>query len=228
MADVEKLRKQRSYIKGKLIRLEQTVARFQEQATAMIDKEDAEIRLERLEQVCDVTAEAEAEFEERSSAVKAILRRIIKSTKSESDETRTTESDSVLVQLLQKQMTIMKKYEAIGTAQVQASSEVRPEDNAPLGTLLRTQTELLQRLTDNSEDGVTSGNRVKLPTINLPSFNGKIEEWTKFADAFKKTIHSNRALPNIQKFIYLRSCVSGAAARVIEDIELFDDNYSIA
>ncbi|KYQ53251.1 hypothetical protein ALC60_07614 [Trachymyrmex zeteki] len=208
MADVEKLRKQRSYIKGKLIRLEQTVARFQEQATAMIDKEDAEIRLERLEQVIN-------EFQ-------TVQRQII----SETDELLAT--DSVLVQLLQKQMTIMKKYEAIGTAQVQASSEVRPEDNAPLGTLLRTQTELLQRLTDNSEDGVTSGNRVKLPTINLPSFNGKIEEWTKFADAFKKTIHSNRALPNIQKFIYLRSCVSGAAARVIEDIELFDDNYSIA
>ncbi|XP_018371804.1 PREDICTED: uncharacterized protein LOC108766798 [Trachymyrmex cornetzi] len=246
MVDIDNLRKQRSYIKGKLTRIEQSVARPQEQATTTIDKEEAEVRLERLEQVinefhtvqrqiisetdeplvCDVTAEAE--FEERSLAAKAILRRIIKSSRTENNETRTTESDSVLVQFLQKQMTMMEKYEVSGTAQAQASSVVRLEDNGPLGTLLQTQTELLQRLTDNSEDGVTSGNRVKLPTIKLPSFDGKIEEWTKFADVFKKTIHSNRVLPNIQKFIYLRSCVTGAAARAIEDIELSDDNYSVA
>jgi len=51
MADVVKLRKQRSYIKGKLTRIEQTVAQIQKQEAHLLDKEDAEVRLERFDQV---------------------------------------------------------------------------------------------------------------------------------------------------------------------------------
>lgn len=167
----------------------------------LLDKEEAEVRLERLDQVihefqgiqrqiideidepteADITAEVE--FEERSLTLRATLRRVINNEKEEN--VRTTETDGVLMQLL-------------------------------------------QRLSDGAAEGVIGGNRVKLPTIKLPSFDGRIEEWTRFHDSFMKTIHNNPTLPSIQKFIYLRSCVSGAAASAIEDIELSDDNYMVA
>lgn len=125
----------------------------------------------------------------------------------------------------------MERYETSNIPQARATSDSlrNQEDDNALGNLLRAQNEILQRFSDgNMEDGTSIGKRVKLPTIKLPTFDGKIEEWTKFSDAFTKTIHDNLALPNIQKFIYLRSCVTGAAARAIEDIELFDDNYLVA
>lgn len=215
MDDVGKLRKQRGYIKGKLTRLEHTI---QDQA-ATLDKEDAKVRLERLDQVIsefqeiqrqmvekideltEADDEEEADFEERSLTVRANLRRIINETRN----ANTTEHGGVAHSTM---------HEA--------------EEDGVLETLLRAQTEILQRLSNNSVDGAVRGSQVKLPTIELPSFDGKIEEWTHFHDAFIKTIHSNRTLPNIQKFIYLRSCVTGTASRAIEDIELSDDNYMVA
>ncbi|XP_039309090.1 uncharacterized protein LOC105201565 [Solenopsis invicta] len=226
MADLDKLRKQRGYVKGKLTRLENALAQVQNQA-ATLDKEDAEVQRQIIEEIGEPTqadVEAEAEFEERSLAVQATLRRIINGARNANAST--TEHDTVLTQLLQRQMTMMERYETGGASR--SPTTQGSEDDGHLGNLLRAQTEILQRLSDGATDGVVRGSRVKLPTIKLPSFDGKIEEWTKFYDAFIKTIHSNQILPNIQKFIYLRSCVSGAAARAIEDIELSDDNYTVA
>jgi len=246
MADVVKLRKQRSYIKGKLIRIEQAVAQIQRQEAHLLDREDAEGRLERLDQVirefqdiqrqiineidelsvADTTIEVE--FEAKSLAARTLLRRIINSSRGEGVGTRASEADSAITQLLQRQMTIMERYEANGTAQARTSPEaaIGQDEGESLRNLLKIQTELLQRIATDNEGAV--GNRVKLPTLKLPSFDGKIEEWAKFSDEFTNAVHNNQALPNVQKFIYLRSCISGAAARAIEDIELFNDNYTVA
>lgn len=179
MADVSKLRKQRSYIKGKLTRIEQALAPFQGQAAATLDKEDAEVQLERLDQVirefqgiqqqiiqeidepsvADVTAEAE--FEERSLAARAFLRRSMNASRGEGDEGRASEGDSLLMQLLQRQMTMMEKYEANGAAQARTSPGTsETDDDSPLGNLLRAQTEILQRLSESNESA--AGNHVKL------------------------------------------------------------------
>lgn len=49
MIDVNKLRKQRGYIKGKLTKIKQALAQFHDQAAATLNKEDAEVRLEQLD-----------------------------------------------------------------------------------------------------------------------------------------------------------------------------------
>ena len=36
--------------------------------------------------------------------------------------------------------------------------------------------------------------------------------WNKFWDMYNSTIHSNEAIPNINKFNYLKSLVEGPAA----------------
>lgn len=179
--------------------------------------------------VADATAEAE--FEERYLAVRVVLKRIINASRGSSIEANLAESSNaiMLMQLLQRQMEIMERRETNESPQLRTTSSAQePEVDGPLGALLRTQTEILQRLSDGPADSVTGGSRIKLPTIKLPTFDGKIEEWTHFSDAFMQMIHNNQALPSIQKFIYLRSSLSGAASRVIEDIELSDDNYTVA
>jgi len=59
----------------------------------------------------------------------------------------------------------------------------------------------------------------KVTTIKLPSFDGKIEEWTQFSDAFRKFITIRH-----QGYRSSYFCDFEAAARAIE---LFDDNYSV-
>jgi hypothetical protein len=40
---------------------------------------------------------------------------------------------------------------------------------------------------------------VRLPTINLPSFDGSYSEWTSFSDTFEALIDKNDRIPDIQK-----------------------------
>jgi len=94
-------------------------------------------------------------------------------------------------------MTMLERHEEGNASQARGTSNTSIEEGDPLRTLLRTQTEMLQRLADGASDSITSKNRVKLSTIKLPTFDGKTEEWTEFSDAFVKTIHSNQVLPNI-------------------------------
>ncbi|XP_072764624.1 uncharacterized protein [Anoplolepis gracilipes] len=69
---------------------------------------------------------------------------------------------------------------------------------------------------------------VKLPNIDLPKFDGSYERWIPFRDLFESLIDSNAALPNVQKLHYLRSALAGEAAKVINALEITNDNYTLA
>jgi len=84
---------------------------------------------------------------------------------------------------------------------------------------------MLERLSNQSS--TPREPQVKLPSIKLPTFSGQIEEWKRYADTFKTLIHDSD-LSNVQKHQYLVGSLSGPAARVIESIEIADQNYQIA
>ena len=65
---------------------------------------------------------------------------------------------------------------------------------------------------------------VKLPNIELPKFDGNYERWIPFRDLFESLIVSNNAFPNVQKLHYLRSALTGEAAKVISSLEITNDN----
>ena len=66
--------------------------------------------------------------------------------------------------------------------------------------------------TDAAEQrSLNSHNSLKLPAIKLPIFSGQYDRWISFSDMFKAMIHENDSLPEIQKFQYLRSSLSGEA-----------------
>jgi hypothetical protein len=69
---------------------------------------------------------------------------------------------------------------------------------------------------------------IRLPEIQLPTFDGTIENWYSFYDAFMSTIDRNERLTPVQKFRYLRSSLTGGAARCIQSLDITDLNYSIA
>ncbi|XP_078051973.1 uncharacterized protein LOC144478129 [Augochlora pura] len=74
--------------------------------------------------------------------------------------------------------------------------------------------------------GITIG--VHLPKIDLPKFDGKLEKWTTFKDAFKHIIHAHPNLSDIQKLSYLRLSLTGKAASAIESLTISEDDYKVA
>ncbi|XP_076240941.1 uncharacterized protein LOC143183301 [Calliopsis andreniformis] len=69
---------------------------------------------------------------------------------------------------------------------------------------------------------------VRLPKIDLPKFDGRIEKWVTFKDAFNTMIHSQPGLSNIQKLNYLRLSLSGRAEIAIGAFTISEDNYEAA
>lgn len=84
------------------------------------------------------------------------------------------------------------------------------------------------KTTIDSQNIETTDDYVKLPPINLPTFNGEYDKWLMFSETFDAVVHQNRKLTNSRKFQYLRSCLQGEALNVIRSLEISNDNYQLA
>lgn len=81
----------------------------------------------------------------------------------------------------------------------------------------------------NSSFNMSAGNsRARLPVINLPAFNGDIQDWESFFDCFRAMIHDDCGFTPAQKFYYLRSSISGPALDLIKSVPMTDANYEVA
>lgn len=69
---------------------------------------------------------------------------------------------------------------------------------------------------------------IKLPEIHLPTFDGTIENSHSFYDSFSFTIDRSERLTPVQKSHYLRSSLTGRAARSIQSLDITEINYSSA
>ena len=65
-------------------------------------------------------------------------------------------------------------------------------------------TELITRLVSSS---LGENLRVNLPKLQLPVFDGNLQQWQEFWDIYKATIHEQQTMPAVSKFNYLnRAC----------------------
>ena len=74
----------------------------------------------------------------------------------------------------------------------------------------------------------TSNCDIRLPAINLPTFNGNYLNWRSFEDQFSAFVDQNDSLTNAQKLCYLRSQLKGDAWNLIKSLETTEENYNIA
>lgn len=58
-------------------------------------------------------------------------------------------------------------------------------------------------------------NRIKLPTVRLPEFEGETAEWDSFWDQFDSNIHARSDLSEVDKLNYLKGQLKGNAKKLI-------------
>jgi hypothetical protein len=66
------------------------------------------------------------------------------------------------------------------------------------------------------------------PSINLPTFSGKIEDWLEFNTLFVSLVDSDPSLTEGKKFQYLRTSLRGEALTVISSLDFVPANYELA
>ncbi|RLU22365.1 hypothetical protein DMN91_004643 [Ooceraea biroi] len=150
----------------------------------------------------------EAYFEDRHFETKVLLNRMLRNVPAPQSEAQSSASNEHV-------------------SRQASASPLSANNSDAIARTLERQTELLSHLV-NSDGTVNQRSGVKLPAVRLPTFDGRTEEWQRFADTFRSLVHDKRELQPVQKFQYLVTSLTGDAARVIESIELTADNYAIA
>lgn len=79
-----------------------------------------------------------------------------------------------------------------------------------------------------SSQRVAFSNQVKLPQIELITFDGTYDKWLDFYNSFNSRVHDNPNLSKIQKLFYLKSCLKEEAVTTINALKISEDNYEIA
>lgn len=74
----------------------------------------------------------------------------------------------------------------------------------------------------------TPGQYLRLPKLELPTFDGTLSDWQNFYDLFKATVDSHGALSSATKMQYLKAAVTGEAAKLLSVLPVTDDNYQVA
>lgn len=69
---------------------------------------------------------------------------------------------------------------------------------------------------------------LKIPTINIPIFNGDYKKWFEFKELFVALIEENPILTPIQKFIHLKTSLGEEPLKIIKNLDILGSNYTSA
>ena len=75
----------------------------------------------------------------------------------------------------------------------------------------------------------TDSTGVKLPKLDVPTFDGNTIHWKQFWEQFMVSVHDRSNLSNAEKIIYLQHAIKdGSARNTIEGLSHSSDNYDEA
>jgi hypothetical protein len=91
-----------------------------------------------------------------------------------------------------------------------------------------TQLEQVIKLVRSLGNTAPTTSNIKLPRLELPHFDGQLNNWLYFKGAFKSAVHLNPSIDSTLKMRYLQSCLMGEAKLMFAQFALNDDNYTTA
>ena len=90
--------------------------------------------------------------------------------------------------------------------------------------------ELKERYKDliNNKEMNTASVDFILPAIEIPNFSGNLTEWTAFKELFNQVVAKQKKYSNVEKFLFLKTKLTGPAALLVENLPLDDVSFTIA
>lgn len=136
------------------------------------------------------------------------------------------------VNICKESLEMLKKYqEELEDLLVRAFAANEVEDGfdwEDLKTLLNSVTDQFENLEVELIEFKEELPRIKVPPLNLPTFDGTREHYEGFIEGFRKLVDNNNSLIDYNKFYLLRTCLQGEAAKSIAHIPCDSCNYKIA
>lgn len=80
----------------------------------------------------------------------------------------------------------------------------------------------------NNNNHIRDAEMLKMPQLNITSFDGKFEKWEAFRESFHHSIHLRTTINAVQKLQYLKYVVRGEPEELIRNFALTAENYESA
>ncbi|XP_046428312.1 uncharacterized protein LOC124183638 [Neodiprion fabricii] len=80
----------------------------------------------------------------------------------------------------------------------------------------------------NNNTTTDTHRRAKLPTTEIPKFDGNFENWLSFKNKFQTMMEKREDVEDIDKFIYLRGALHGTASHKLSLFDASAENYQRA
>lgn len=68
--------------------------------------------------------------------------------------------------------------------------------------------------------------QTKLPKIDIPNFDENIRNFIGFRNLFENLVHTNTALPNVQKLYLKKNSLEGKVSSLVKDFSITDIVYA--
>jgi len=107
----------------------------------------------------------------------------------------------------------LSQYNSLRTSYSSKRAKLPPSAVCPLGAV---------------ESDVPSESTIKLPRLNVPSFDGQKTKWLSFRDLFTNAVHHKKNLSGAEKLQFLRGSLSGEPLSLIESYTISDRHYDQA
>lgn len=141
--------------------------------------------------------------------------------------------DIFIVQQYQEQLSDYKKDIAALYSDIIA---LEPEDDdelfvhhSKLETALFDCSHKMKKLISSQPESAAtgaSGTGVKLPKIDVPTFDGNLLHWRQFWEQFSISVHNRKNLTNSEKLVYLQHSLKGGSAKnMIEGLSQSGEHY---
>ena len=87
----------------------------------------------------------------------------------------------------------------------------------------------LATISTGFSSSATDSTGVKLPKLDVPTFDSNIIHWKQFWEKFTVSVHSRSSLSNAEKIVYLKHAIKdGSEGNAIEGLSHSGDNYDEA
>lgn len=106
--------------------------------------------------------------------------------------------------------------------------EISPAQNSTCSTVIHQAQASVHNERSASDHTHAQHRLIKLPPIQIPSFDGQYSEWISFHDQFVSLIHNNTSLSNVNKLHLLKQNLVGEAANLLKNIAISETNYETA
>ncbi|XP_055902810.1 uncharacterized protein LOC129938987 [Eupeodes corollae] len=90
------------------------------------------------------------------------------------------------------------------------------------------ETNAIQRLAETLSQSTSNRQEVRLPHLQMTSFDGQYDKFKPFWDIFDTTVHKNERLSKVQKFQYLKGLLKGEPEEMIKHLAVTETNYEEA